>query len=145
MASASILAGAAARGNERSNPISASSAPTLTQGSSTSIKRAHSEEDAESPRGQGKAFALLPPKGEDPFRCYSREIGKVPLLTAEQEVKIGRRIEIGQIALRQALAGIPMAVSALLEVGDRQAPPRRDRRDRLAEGRGPGSGGGQGG
>jgi len=39
MASASILAGAAARGNERSNPISASSAPTLTQGSSTSIKR----------------------------------------------------------------------------------------------------------
>jgi len=45
MASASILAGAAARGNERSNPISASSAPTLTQGSSTSIKRAHCSRD----------------------------------------------------------------------------------------------------
>ena len=53
------------------------------------------------------------------MRCYSREIGKVPLLTAEQEVKIGRRIEIGQIALRQALAGIPIAVRALLEVGDK--------------------------
>src|SRR5881409_2442347 len=88
-------------------------------GSRHGVRPAPSEEDAESPRGQGKAFALLPPKGEDPFRCYSREIGKVPLLTAEQEVKIGRRIEIGQIALRQALAGIPMAVSALLEVGDR--------------------------
>jgi hypothetical protein len=41
MASASILAGAAARGNARSNPISVFSAATQTQGSSTSTKRAH--------------------------------------------------------------------------------------------------------
>jgi hypothetical protein len=41
MASASILADAAARGNARSNPISVSSAATQTQGSSTSTKRAH--------------------------------------------------------------------------------------------------------
>jgi RNA polymerase primary sigma factor len=58
-------------------------------------------------------------KGEDPVRLYLKEIGKVPLLTARQEVEIGRRIEVGQIALRRALAGIPMAVTALLEVGDR--------------------------
>ena len=58
-------------------------------------------------------------KGEDPVRLYLKEIGKVLLLTAEQEVEIGRRIEVGQIALRRALAGIPMAVHALLEVGDR--------------------------
>jgi len=57
--------------------------------------------------------------GEDGVRLYLREIGKIPLLTAQQEVEIGRRIEIGQIALRQALAGIPMALSALLQVGDR--------------------------
>jgi hypothetical protein len=52
-------------------------------------------------------------------RLYLKEIGKVPLLTAQQEVTIGRRIEVGQIALRRALAGIPMAVRALLDVGDR--------------------------
>ncbi len=99
---------------------SASKGESAGMGSRHGVRPAPSEEDAEeSPRGQGKAFALLPPKGEDPFRCYSREIGKVPLLTAEQEVKIGRRIEIGQIALRQALAGIPIAVRALLEMGDR--------------------------
>src|SRR6266446_4862275 len=57
--------------------------------------------------------------GEDGVRLYLREIGKIPLLTAQQEVEIGRRIEIGQIALRQALAGIPMALSALLQVGGR--------------------------
>jgi RNA polymerase primary sigma factor len=58
-------------------------------------------------------------RGEDPVRLYLKEIGKVPLLTAQQEVEIGRRIEVGQIDLRQALAGIPLAVRLLLEVGDR--------------------------
>jgi RNA polymerase primary sigma factor len=58
-------------------------------------------------------------KGEDPVRLYLKEIGKVPLLTARQEVEIGRRIEVGQIDLRKALSGIPMAVRLLLEVGDR--------------------------
>jgi RNA polymerase primary sigma factor len=57
-------------------------------------------------------------RGEDPVRLYLKEIGKVPLLTARQEVEIGRRIEVGQIALRRALAGIPLAVRMLLEVGD---------------------------
>jgi RNA polymerase primary sigma factor len=59
-----------------------------------------------------------PARGEDPVRLYLKEIGKVSLLTAAQEVEIGRRIEVGQIALRRTLAGIPMAVDALLTVGD---------------------------
>src|SRR5687768_10851927 len=66
-----------------------------------------------------EALTASPSKGEDPVRLYLKEIGKVPLLTAQQEVSIGRRIEVGQIALRRALAGIPMAVRALLDIGDR--------------------------
>ncbi|MBI4590975.1 MAG: sigma-70 family RNA polymerase sigma factor [Candidatus Rokubacteria bacterium] len=58
-------------------------------------------------------------QGEDSVRLYLKEIGKVPLLTGEQEVEIGRRIEAGQTKLRWALAGIPRAVQALLEVADR--------------------------
>jgi RNA polymerase primary sigma factor len=50
---------------------------------------------------------------------YLKEIGKVPLLTAEQEVAIGRRIEAGQIRLRRALGDLPMAVSRLLGYVDR--------------------------
>jgi RNA polymerase primary sigma factor len=61
----------------------------------------------------------LPTKGEDPVRLYLKEIGKVPLLTAQQEVQIGRRIEIGQMALRKDLAGIPATVQTLLAVGDK--------------------------
>src|SRR5213594_1616473 len=65
-----------------------------------------------------ETYAPSPSKGEDPVRLYLKEIGKVSLLTAAQEVEIGRRIEVGQIALRRTLAGIPMAVEALLTVGD---------------------------
>src|SRR5262245_63049197 len=65
-----------------------------------------------------ETFAPSPSKGEDPVRLYLKEVGKVWLLNAAQEVEIGRRIEVGQTALRRTLAGIPMAVEALLIVGD---------------------------
>src|SRR6185503_11249913 len=42
-----------------------------------------------------ETFAPSPSKGEDPVRLYLKEIGKVSLLTAAQEVEIGRRIEVG--------------------------------------------------
>src|SRR5512145_2095324 len=78
------------------------------------------EHEAEEPQAVSEeALTPLPAKGEDPVRLYLKEIGKVPLLNAQQEVAIGRRIKVGQIALRRALAGIPMAVRVLLDVGDR--------------------------
>ena len=76
-------------------------------------------EDADEAAVPEERVAALPAKGEDPVRLYLKEIGKVALLTARQEVEIGRRIEVGQIALRRAMAGIPMAMQTLLGVGDR--------------------------
>jgi RNA polymerase primary sigma factor len=77
------------------------------------------DEAEETPRPVAVEAASWSPKGEDPVRLYLREIGKVSLLNAAQEVQIGRRIEVGQIALRRTLAGIPMAVEVLLEIGDK--------------------------
>src|SRR2546425_1856277 len=78
------------------------------------------DEVEESPQAVAEeADARFAPKGEDPVRLYLKEIGKVSLLTAAQEVQIGRRIEVCQIALRRTLAGIPMAVEVLLAVGDK--------------------------
>ena len=91
--------------------------PTLAAGEEQ--ERAVLTEDPEEAAVPEEPVAALPAKGEDPVRLYLKEIGKVPLLTARQEVEIGRRIEVGQIALRRALAGIPMAMTALLDVGDR--------------------------
>src|SRR5512137_2386850 len=56
---------------------------------------------------------------EDPVRLYLKEIGKVSLLKAEEEVSIGQRIEIGQIALRRALGRVPFATAKLLALVDR--------------------------
>jgi RNA polymerase primary sigma factor len=47
------------------------------------------------------------------------EIARVPLLTREQEVAIGRRIETGQRNLLGALASVPYAVRRLVEMADR--------------------------
>src|SRR6266446_2886155 len=59
------------------------------------------------------------PDGADLVHLYFREIGKTPLLTSEQEVEIGRRIETGQLEERRALVAIPMALRALLQTRDR--------------------------
>jgi RNA polymerase primary sigma factor len=56
---------------------------------------------------------------EDPVRLYLKEIGKVSLLKAEEEVAIGQRIEVGQIALRRALGRVPFATVKLLALVDR--------------------------
>src|SRR5689334_18133351 len=81
------------------------------------------EDDAEEIRPvPEEALTPLPAKGEDPVRLYLKEIGKVPLLTAQQEVQIGRRIEVGQIALRRALSGIRSAVRGRLVLADRLGP-----------------------
>src|SRR5256886_3556223 len=77
------------------------------------------EEEAEEPPRPAPLEAGAPRRGEDPVGLSLREIGKAPLLTAAQEVQIGRRMEVGQIALRRTLAGIRMAVEALREVGDK--------------------------
>jgi RNA polymerase primary sigma factor len=92
-------------------------AAALTTEEETPPAAIHDEEEVQPVPEE--ALTPLPAKGEDPVRLYLKEIGKVPLLTAQQEVQIGRRIEVGQIALRRGLAGIPMAVRALLDVGDR--------------------------
>ncbi len=57
--------------------------------------------------------------GEDPVRAYLTDIGKVRLLTAAQEVEIGKRIEAAQDQLWRALAGIPLVVRALVDTGDK--------------------------
>ena len=73
-------------------------------------EEAAAAEEAEEAEGAG------PPS--DPIRLYLAEIGKFRLLTGEQEVQIGRRIETGQAELRRALAAIPFAVRALLGLAE---------------------------
>src|SRR4030095_10329197 len=107
---------------ETSDAVEGSSVASASM-TSAGEREAHAvvDDDAEeTPRAAvEETYAPGLTKGEDPVRLYLKEIGKVPLLTAAQEVQIGRRIEVGQVALRRTLVAIPMAVEALLAVGDK--------------------------
>src|SRR5262245_45914684 len=48
------------------------------------------------------------PRAQDLLRRYLREIGRVALLTAAQEVELGQRIERGQERMRRAILAVPM-------------------------------------
>ncbi len=57
-------------------------------------------------------------KTNDPVRLYLREMGVVPLLTREGEVVIAKRIERGQIKTQKSLSRSPIAVEALVKLGE---------------------------
>jgi hypothetical protein len=56
---------------------------------------------------------------EDPVRLYLREIGRVALLTGDQEVRLGQQIERGQERMRRAIMAFPTVRRALMDVGER--------------------------
>jgi RNA polymerase primary sigma factor len=57
-------------------------------------------------------------KATDPVRMYLRQMGRVPLLTREQEVSIAKRIENGQIRSNRVISRSPIAIAELMKIGD---------------------------
>jgi RNA polymerase primary sigma factor len=56
---------------------------------------------------------------EDPVRLYLREIGRISLLTAEQEVQLGQRMERGQERVRRAIMAVPLVRQELIALAER--------------------------
>jgi len=76
------------------------------------------EDDAEIRRAEGEAEDGRRAAPSDLVRIYLREIGRVPLLTAEDEVELAKAIEAGLFAEEKLASGadLPGAVRADLEV-----------------------------
>ena len=58
-------------------------------------------------------------KTNDPVRMYLREMGTVPLLTRDGEVEIAKRIERGELRVRQVLSRAPIVVQSIIQLGER--------------------------
>ena len=57
-------------------------------------------------------------KTNDPVRMYLREMGTVPLLTREGEVKIAKRIERGKLSIIKAISRTPTIAKAVIRMGE---------------------------
>lgn len=53
---------------------------------------------------------------EDPVRMYLKEIGKVPLLSADEEIELAQKMEAGSVAVEKN----PLLKERLAETGDEQ-------------------------
>jgi RNA polymerase primary sigma factor len=57
-------------------------------------------------------------KTDDLVRIYLRQMGAVPLLTREGEVKIAKRIERGQVQVLKALSRSPVVIRQILAISE---------------------------
>ncbi len=56
--------------------------------------------------------------GRDSPQVFLKEMGKVPLLTREEEVRLAKRIEAGRTELARAVFGLPLILDRLASLRD---------------------------
>jgi len=71
---------------------------------------------------EGEEFDLLKSKellewsrSDSPVRMYLREMGKVPLLTKEEEIEISQNMEKGENTILDAICSVPYLIDFILE------------------------------
>ncbi|GKT15031.1 RNA polymerase sigma factor RpoD, partial [Aduncisulcus paluster] len=71
---------------------------------------------------EGEEFDLLKNKellewsrSDSPVRMYLREMGKVPLLTKEEEIEISQHMEKGENTILDAICSVPYLIDFILE------------------------------
>ncbi len=80
-----------------------------------SLKVNKTGENSAEDDGEGKEFApSRVERADDPVRMYLREMGRVPLLTKDEEVKIAKNIEAAENVLRETIIRTPFALREII-------------------------------
>jgi RNA polymerase primary sigma factor len=114
---AELQAGSSAREEEPRGPaLSGTTARALSEGATREDGDADGGGDGGAQRLDGARqpeLALTVDPGLDSLRLYLRSIGRVPLLNAEEEVSLAKRIERGDMAAKQHMveANLRLVVS----------------------------------
>ncbi len=78
--------------------------------------------------GEGDRYDIL----DDPVRMYLRQMGRVPLLTREQEVEICKRMEAAEAEARRIIYGLGFTAKEHLALAEKLlAEPPKERFDRV--------------
>ena len=77
------------------------------------------EEDTETPEVGKERKASTIAKVTDPVRLYLREMGRANLLTREGEVELAKRIESGELQVREEALNTPLAIQESLLLAER--------------------------
>jgi len=80
------------------------------------VKRSRAVED---PRAAARVVATQAVRYDDPVRMYLREMGRVPLLDREGEVRIAMRIEAADQRIHATMFQLPWAVGELQQTAER--------------------------
>ena len=97
--------------------VDADAREQLGPGGSAAVAKEVTKDDKED---EGKEVVPGPlEKTNDPVRMYLREMGTVPLLTREGEVRIARRIERGERRIMNALARSAWVHDEIRQIGER--------------------------
>ncbi len=57
-------------------------------------------------------------RSDSPVRMYLREMGKIPLLTKDEEVHLSREIEPGEDIILDAICSVPYLIDYILNYKD---------------------------
>src|SRR6185436_18764629 len=69
---------------------------------------------------------------DDPVRMYMSQMGKVPLLTREQEVEICQRIEVAEVEMKRIIYGFGFAAKEHVALAEKLlSEPPKERFDRV--------------